>query len=83
MTILYLVFKVLYPTLDLVLTDNPFSRVPSDDKATMNDTLKSLSMIHEMCEGVLLNQGISQQLFSYLYFFVGTSLANKMFDKGM
>jgi len=75
----YHLTKVLYPTLDMILTDNPFSRLPNE-APTMNDTLKSLTLIMDIANNMALNISITQQLFSYLYFFLGTSLCNKMFE---
>ena len=48
----------------------------------MNDALKSMSMILSISESMLLNKSIARQLFSYLYFFIGTSLCNELLDEG-
>ncbi|XP_067928285.1 ras-associating and dilute domain-containing protein-like isoform X2 [Watersipora subatra] len=76
----YHLTKVLYPALDLILTDNPFSRL-SNDEPRMNDTLHAMSVILDICDQTMLNKLITEQLFSYLYFFIATSLCNKMLEQ--
>ncbi|KAL5018887.1 hypothetical protein ScPMuIL_004609 [Solemya velum] len=77
----YTITKVIYALLPLVLESNPFSDKGSRRHANVGRLTAVLDVIAEQANTTRLNQGVTRQLFSYVFFFTSTSIFNRIFSK--
>lgn len=73
----YTITKALHPTLHGLLDSNPFSDANSD-QCSMEDVIRMFGRLAEVTHSVMLHEGITRQLFTYLFFFANTNVFNKV-----
>ncbi|KAL4240013.1 hypothetical protein ACF0H5_000808 [Mactra antiquata] len=73
----YTITKTLHPVLPALLDSNPFSG-PNTEQISMMDVVRMLEQLAEVTHIVMLHEGITRQLFTYLFFFTNTSVFNKL-----
>ncbi|XP_060583806.1 ras-associating and dilute domain-containing protein-like [Ruditapes philippinarum] len=73
----YTITKTLHPVLPALLDSNPFSEANSE-QCSMEDVIHMFERLAEVTHSVMLHEGITRQLFTYLFFFTNTNIFNKL-----
>ncbi|XP_045211563.2 ras-associating and dilute domain-containing protein-like [Mercenaria mercenaria] len=73
----YTITKALHPVLPALLDSNPFSDANSE-QCSMEDVIRMFERLAEVTHSVMLHEGITRQLFTYLFFFTNTNIFNKL-----
>ena len=74
-------FQALHPSLLALLDSNPFSDINSE-QCSMEDITRMYGALAEVTHAVMLHEGITRQLFTYLFFFTSTNVFNKLIVDG-
>ncbi|ESO87124.1 hypothetical protein LOTGIDRAFT_229280 [Lottia gigantea] len=79
----YCITKVLYPLTNKYLDSNPFSETISVETDGVEKTIFILHSALDLAHSVLLHDDVRNQMMTYLLFFIGTSLFNRLMKKGL
>jgi len=74
-----LFFQALHPKLPALLNSNPFNDEKTE-QCTMDDVIHMFDTLAEVTHSVMLHEGITRQLFTYLFFFTNTNVFNTVID---
>ncbi|XP_041363881.1 LOW QUALITY PROTEIN: ras-associating and dilute domain-containing protein-like [Gigantopelta aegis] len=78
---IYSVTKVLYPLISAILDSNPFCSSEYMEKDAVAQTINILQTTRDVASDVRLHSDVSKQLTMYLFFFLSTSMFNRIIAK--
>ncbi|KAK6187404.1 hypothetical protein SNE40_005442 [Patella caerulea] len=77
----YCITKVLYPLTGKFLESNPFSEHTPQNADGVGKMIFTLHVAYDLAKSVHLHDDVRSQMMTYLLFFIGTSLFNRMMKK--